>query len=81
MKFARVNCITAIGLFTLLAISVQLVAQDTAKQNHHHKFPHYQLIDVGTFGGPNTNFFTNGQAARKSSTIEEQSRERQHVCS
>ncbi len=63
MKFATLECIAAI-LVTLLVIPVQLAAQETAKQNRHHKFHHYQLIDVGTFGGPNTNFFTNGQAAQ-----------------
>jgi len=52
MKFAKLNCITAIALFTLLAIPVQLAAQD--KQDHHHMHHHYQLIDLGTFGGPNS---------------------------
>ncbi|MFZ0796566.1 MAG: hypothetical protein WCA13_12180 [Terriglobales bacterium] len=35
-----------------LAIPVQLAAQD--KQQPQHKFHHYQFIDVGTFGGPNS---------------------------
>lgn len=42
--------IIALALFAVLAISVQLAAQD--KQDHHHKYHHYHLIDVGTFGGP-----------------------------
>ena len=52
MKFAKLNCITAIAtaLFTLLAIPVQLAAQD--QQQHQHKFHHYQFIDLGTLGGP-----------------------------
>lgn len=62
MKFAKIKCITAIGLFTLLTISVQLAAQD--KQDEHHKHHHYQLIDLGTFGGPNTNFVTQGVGAQ-----------------
>jgi len=49
------KCITAIGLFTLLAIPVQFAAQD--KQDHHHTHHHYQLLDLGsTFGGPNSYF-------------------------
>jgi probable HAF family extracellular repeat protein len=55
MKFARMKCITAIGLFTLLALSIQLAAQD--KQDHQHMHHHYQLVDLGsTFGGPSSEF-------------------------
>ncbi len=45
MKSRKLICVAAIT-FTVLAISLQLAAQQEAK--HHH----YKLIDVGTFGGP-----------------------------
>jgi probable HAF family extracellular repeat protein len=44
--------IIALALFAALSIPVQLAAQD--KQDHHHKYHHYQLIELGTFGGPNS---------------------------
>jgi len=43
-------------LLAALAIPVQLPAQDTAKPHHPHQYHHYQLIDVGTFGGPNSTY-------------------------
>lgn len=42
--------ITALTLFATLAIPVQLAAQDEQRDQHMHH--HYQLIDIGTFGGP-----------------------------
>ena len=50
MKSARLMFITAIALFAALAIPVRLRAQDKPTRNHKHH--HYQLIDMGTFGGP-----------------------------
>jgi probable HAF family extracellular repeat protein len=46
----------------LLAVAtpVSLAAQDNAEQHHHHKHHHYQLIDMGTFGGPNSSFALSG---------------------
>ena len=44
--------IMALTLLAALAIPVQVAAQDKAKQNYPHQYHHYQLIDVGTFGGP-----------------------------
>jgi probable HAF family extracellular repeat protein len=41
-----------LALFGALASALSLAAQDTAKRDHRHKYHHYQLIDVGTFGGP-----------------------------
>jgi hypothetical protein len=52
----------ALTLFATLAIPVQLAAQD--KQDHPHQYHHYQLIDLGTFGGPNTNFVSQGVGAQ-----------------
>jgi probable HAF family extracellular repeat protein len=57
MKFAKMHCIAAVGLFTLLALPIQLAAQ--GNQNHPHQYHHYQLIDVGTFGGPRS-FLSSG---------------------
>lgn len=36
----------------LLALPLRFAAQDN--QEHNNKHPHYKLIDVGTFGGPNS---------------------------
>jgi hypothetical protein len=43
---------TAITLFAALAIPLRLVAQ--GNRDHHHNHHHYKLIDMGTFGGPNS---------------------------
>jgi len=48
--------IIALSLFAALALPLQLAAQDKAKQEHPHQFHHYQLIDIGTFGGPNSTY-------------------------
>jgi probable HAF family extracellular repeat protein len=52
MKSARLMCITAVALLLALAIPVSLAAQE-----HHSKHHQYNLIDIGTLGGPN--FFFN----------------------
>jgi len=46
--------IIALTLFAALALPVQLSAQQKAPE--HHQYHHYQLIDVGTFGGPNSSW-------------------------
>ena len=52
MKNNLARYITALTLFAALAIPVQLAAQDKQRDQHMHH--HYQLIDVGTLGGPNS---------------------------
>jgi probable HAF family extracellular repeat protein len=39
-----------------VVVPVSLAAQDSANQEHTPKHHHYQLIDIGTFGGPNSTF-------------------------
>jgi len=51
--------ISVIALFTAVAMPVSLAAQgpDHDKDNRrHHKHHHYQLIDIGTFGGPSSSY-------------------------
>lgn len=50
MKSRILTLTTALALFTTLAIPVQLAAQDN--QDHKHNHHRYKLIDLGTFGGP-----------------------------
>ncbi len=52
MKFQTWNRVITGTLLATLAISVQLAAQDAAKQQHPHQYHHYQIADPGTFGGP-----------------------------
>jgi probable HAF family extracellular repeat protein len=55
MKSAKMTCVTAIALLVALAIPVSLAAQE--HQNKHHK---YNLVDIGTLGGPNVFFNFSG---------------------
>ena len=48
MKLRIISCATAIAVLTAVAIPVGLGAQEKQDHKHHH----YQLIDLGTFGGP-----------------------------
>ena len=46
----------ALTLFAALAIPMQLAAQGKEKRHHHHQYHHYQIVDPGTFGGPNSSY-------------------------
>lgn len=49
MQPTKSACILAFVLLAALTVSVQTAAQPKRDHNKHH---HYQLIDLGTFGGP-----------------------------
>ena len=49
MRSGTLMCFGAMTLFAALANPVRLVAQGNQSNDKHH---HYKLIDMGTFGGP-----------------------------
>jgi uncharacterized membrane protein len=53
---------TGIVALTLLVVAtpISLAAQDNVKQGHPHQYHHYQIVDVGTFGGPQSYMFLPG---------------------
>ena len=55
MKSVGLTCILTTTCLAV-AMPVSLAAQDKAKQDRPHQYHHYQINDVGTFGGPNSSF-------------------------
>jgi hypothetical protein len=45
---------TAVSLFAALAIPVNIAAQDNEEHDHKPRHHTYKLVDLGTFGGPNS---------------------------
>lgn len=60
MKKNLAMYLTAVTLLAALAIPIQLAAQNKAKQDHPHQPHHYQLVDMGTFGGPQSSIVDQG---------------------
>jgi probable HAF family extracellular repeat protein len=52
MKYRSLIYMTAACLLAAMAITIQLFAQD--KADHNNNGPRYRLVDLGTFGGPNS---------------------------
>ena len=49
MKFAKLTSVVAVALFTLFALPTHLAAQKNSPKHHQ-----YQVVDLGTFGGPSS---------------------------
>jgi probable HAF family extracellular repeat protein len=56
MNFIFRNSLVTLVLFTLLGLPVELAAQET-QDHHQHRHHHFKLIDIGTFGGPQSYVF------------------------
>jgi probable HAF family extracellular repeat protein len=61
--------IIAVTLLAALAIPVSLAAQDTAELHQAHRYHHYQLVDIGPFGGPDSSFALGGTRVLNNSGI------------
>ena len=55
MRITRIGRTTALTLLAALAMPVGMAAQDNATPDNKPKHHKYQLIDLGTFGGPSSN--------------------------
>jgi probable HAF family extracellular repeat protein len=52
MKSRGKTCLTTIMSFAALAFPAQGIAQEQAESQHHRVHHRYRLVDLGTFGGP-----------------------------
>jgi len=52
MKSRKLTCIAVLTLSAALVVPIQLAAQGNQNHNNNSKHHHYKLIDLGTFGGP-----------------------------
>ena len=51
-------CLTVVSLFTALAMPNGMQAQGNLSQNNKPKHQKYRLVDLGTFGGPQSFYFS-----------------------
>jgi probable HAF family extracellular repeat protein len=54
MKSKKWTSIVVMSLLYALAMPVGMAAQDNPSQDHKSKHHQYKLVDIGTFGGPNS---------------------------
>jgi hypothetical protein len=52
MQSGPLTCITMMTFFAALAAPFQLAAQDQQQQRPNKQQTRYKLVDLGTFGGP-----------------------------
>jgi probable HAF family extracellular repeat protein len=58
MKSPAWTTINALTLAAAIVIPIALAAQDDASQHHKPRHHTYKLVDLGTFGGPNSFYFS-----------------------
>jgi probable HAF family extracellular repeat protein len=69
MKFEKWPCFIPLTLLAALAISHSVAAQGTAIQTNKPKHHTYKVIDIGTFGGPNSSLGVGYQNINSSGAV------------